>query len=238
MPSPKRPKAKGCERCNYEGLVFSNTLAKWIRCPYCSPQKRVDTRRVMQELTAAEQRRSDQVLQRAALTLAREAFIVAQLPNDLLTTDRILQRWAVGHGSGLPFSDDELDEMAKEAQEHSDTFAEEQSKPPTLDSNTQTVIDQIIGPDPDRGRPVRLLETDPRMLARQRLREERYVTRTTARFVWQWYCQPIPCRVMSEQRAMDEATLYVTWYVELGHVRARFMASDHEDLIALVRMVA
>lgn len=51
------------------------------------------------------------------------------LPKELLPTDRILQRWDVSMGSGLP--SDEWDDRPS-------------SKPPPLDEATAVVVDQII----------------------------------------------------------------------------------------------
>jgi len=57
------------------------------------------------------------------------------IPRELLTTDRVMQRWAVGCGDGLP--SDEWDDSRK-------------SRPPALDDDTQVVIDRIVNKLPRR----------------------------------------------------------------------------------------
>lgn len=229
-------RTRGCAHCHFTGWVTSATLATQIRCPICSRHPRQD-RSGIKALTAGERRRVEQVLQRAALTVARDELLAVELPIELLTTDRILMRWAVGHGSGLPFSDDELEELAEAAAEHSDTFTGEQAKPPPLDDRTQTVVDQIVGPDPDVRVRSALLRADPGAGLYRRLRGVRSVEKPIARFVWQWYCKPVPCSVMSAERAMDERGLYAQWQSVLLELRGLFVASAHEDLVGLVRML-
>lgn len=58
-----------------------------------------------------------------------EAYLASDVPEELRTTDRILQRWAVSIGMGLP--SDEWDENPK-------------SRPPPLDDTTAIVVDQIV----------------------------------------------------------------------------------------------
>lgn len=236
--SPKKPKAKGCERCNFTGKTYNVRLAKFILCVHCTRKPRMD-KTVLKELTAAERRKVDNLLVNAPVSVARAQLVLAvELPDGLLTTDRVLQRWAVGHGSGLPYSDDELDQMAEAAAEHSDTFADELAKPPALDDATQTVIDQIVGPDPEHRVSSRLLDADPSAREYRRLRRLRSLSVRSAAFVWQWYCKPIPCAVMSEQRAIDEQGLRSLWFAELREVRGRLLASGHEDLVDLIQVLA
>lgn len=58
-------------------------------------------------------------------------------PADLLSTDRILQRWAVSIGSGLP--SDEWDDRPV-------------AKPPRLDDETAIIVDQCVLHSPPRTR--------------------------------------------------------------------------------------
>lgn len=58
-----------------------------------------------------------------------DAYVPGPLPADLEPTNRILQRWAVSIGLGLPTED--WDDMPK-------------AKPPPLDDSTAIVVDQII----------------------------------------------------------------------------------------------
>jgi hypothetical protein len=57
------------------------------------------------------------------------SYAAGDIPEELRTTDRILQRWAVSIGMGLP--SDEWDENPK-------------SRPPPLDDGTAIVVDQIV----------------------------------------------------------------------------------------------
>jgi hypothetical protein len=236
-PRKNRPRAKGCARCNFTGRAYSLTLKNLVRCVHCTAPD--NSREVLLALKEAERRRIDQLLETAPLRRAQEELVLnLGLPESLLTTDRILQRWAVGHGSGLPHTSEELERLADAAAEQSDTFTEEVSKPSPLDDGTQTVIDLIVGPDPEMRVRTAHLDADPAAREhRRRLRANRYVSDRTARFVWEWYCKPIPCGVMASMRAIDESSLFEVWRMELGEMRAKFMGSGHRDLVALVRTV-
>lgn len=234
----RRFNSRGCEHCRFTGSVFSTTLQADVKCPHCNRRPRQD-KTVREGLTAAEAKRTQQFLQRAALVTVAEELLQIAMPRDLLTTDRILQRWAVSMGSGLPFDDDDLDQLAKEAAQESDLFTAEQAKPPALDDSTQTVVDQIIGPDPERGTSTALLNADPQARSYRRLREaRRAVTLAVSGFVWQWYCKPVPCTIMSAQRQTDGRGLQTLWHGTLREMRGHFLGSGHQDLVALVRMLA
>lgn len=138
-----------------------------------------------------------------------------KLPLQHVPTDRVLQRWAVGHGSGLPPTSDELDLLADAAQE-TDTFTTRASLPPRLDDATQVVIDRIVGPHP------RL--PPPRGCAPFEIRS----------FVWEWYCSPTPLTVMAAVLGIDSAKLHDIHEAVLDDLRARFQASGHADLVKLL----
>lgn len=58
------------------------------------------------------------------------------LPAELATTDRVLQRWAVSIGTGLPSED----------------WRDLPARPPPLDDDTAIVVDQTILRSPERTR--------------------------------------------------------------------------------------
>jgi hypothetical protein len=239
MRRPAPPLEVGCDKCSFTGIRFSAQLDQLIACPHCQPHKRVD-RSALDTLTAAECRRSDQLLQRAvAINLVMTEHVVVELPPNLLTTDRILQRWAVNMGSGMPYTAEEFEALAQATRDETDAFTQEACKPPPLDDDTQTVIDQIIGPDPERGAPAAQLRWDPGAGHHRWLRRatRQFIPVETAGFVWQWYCKPVPCAVMASQRGLDEWRLNSLWQSVLYLIRQRFLRSDHEDLVGLVRVL-
>jgi hypothetical protein len=88
---------------------------------------------VMKErpMNGAEKRRVNRVLARAvALSIIRDGGQLDQLDIDLLPTNRLLERWAVGVGDGIP--SDEWDDTRKS------------SRLPPLDDVTAIVVDQAI----------------------------------------------------------------------------------------------
>lgn len=237
MPRRKPRKSPGCEKCNGTGFLPPLvTKKKPRRCPYCNRGVKLD-RSGLHDLSADERGRVEKLLQQTAQTAVRKKLAEMDLPPELVTTDHLLQRWAVGHGSGLPYTDEELEELADAAQEQEDIFSHAPTKPPPLDDVTQTVIDQIVGPNPW----VRLTGArsvfavmDSRQAVRVRLGS---VVVATAEFVWEWYCMPVPCTVMARDRGIDEAGLYGCWQVTLRTLRERFVKSGHEDLVDLVQML-
>lgn len=121
------------------------------------------------------------------------------------TTDRIMQRWAVGHGSGLPKTDEDWDKAAAKALD-ADVFSPEPARPPGLDDATQVVIDGIL-----RRSPLAIRE-----------------------FVRQWWLSDVPCVVLAEQRAIRHEDIYDEWRAVLGYLRQEFEMSKHADLVAMV----
>jgi len=123
-----RPKARGCERCEFRGLIFNQLLEKSIPCPYCR-QRRYDNTG-LKLLTAAERRHNLRLAEQreAHWKLARESNYSAPLLAAVLDpVNRIMERWAVGMGDGLP-----------------DPDQDPQARPPPLDDGTQVVVDQIV----------------------------------------------------------------------------------------------
>lgn len=183
----------------------------------------------LKELTASENRRWNMIIQRAVSAELMRASLpppladqVDSLPLHLITTNRIQQRWAVGHGDGLPWSQEDIDRIA-EVEEQDDTFTVRQSRPPPLDDATQTVIDQLIGPDPER-----------RVRGQYPPRPVGAVPGQAGRFIWQWYCKPVTCGTMARERGMSPAGLLSYWHMILEHLRGKYIASTHEDLRSLV----
>lgn len=144
--------------------------------------------------TAADARRVNRLVARAvALEIVRGGSCkLAQLDADLMPTDRVMQRWAVSVGLGLPTG--EWDDAPK-------------AKPPPLDDETATVVDQII----IRGPP-------------------RY-----AQFARRWYKTPIPSLALAEQLGVSRAGLYLEWRCMLFHYKREFEASQHEPLLSILR---
>lgn len=67
--------------------------------------------------------------------IAGEREVRGALPRELITTDRVLQRWAVGSGSGLP--SDDWDDTPR-------------AKPPPLPDDVAITVDQCIEQAPER----------------------------------------------------------------------------------------
>ncbi len=81
-------------------------------------------------------------MMRADLTLraiACDSETLFSLPRELITTDRVLQRWAVSIGMGMP--SEEWDEQLR-------------AKPPPLPDDVAIDVDQCILSSPDRTREV------------------------------------------------------------------------------------
>jgi hypothetical protein len=91
-------------------------------------------------VNGAERRKLNRVLARAvALEILREGdHRLTQLDLVLVPTERVLERWAVGSGDGLP--GDEWDDTRKS------------SRLSPLDDYTHIVVDQLILKAPDRYR--------------------------------------------------------------------------------------
>lgn len=198
-----------CVRCEGRRLVWNQMLGKSIPCPACSRRAKQDAG-PLKALTknAAQKRQENRLVARAVAVAILEVQQpqLAKLSPAHATTDRIMQRWATGMGSGLPYTTDELEQLAEEAAEQIDTFTAKQSNPPALDDATQVVIDLIVQHAPD----------------------------SIGVFIRQWYCSPIPCRTMAQQRGIAHSEIYRELHAVLGCLRRLFLESRHADLIALV----
>lgn len=206
MTHPNRPRGVPCAHCDGRRLVWNVLLGKSIPCPQCRRKPRQDPSGI-NAITAAEKRRMNRLVARAVgLEIAAAVGSrVRQVDPYLATTDRIMQRWAVGHGSGLPKTDEDWDKAVVKALD-ADVFSPEPSRPPGLDDATQVVIDLIV-----HGSPV-LIKA----------------------FVRQWYLTDVPCVVLAQQRGIHHEDVYMEWRATLNFLRVVFLGSPHADLVALV----
>jgi len=116
------------------------------------------------------------------------------LPKELLPVDRILQRWDVSIGTGLP----------SEAWDDNPRT----SKPPPLDDDTATVVDQIILKLPKR----------------------------TNQVIVAWYRTPQPTEVIARKLNMSARSLENGLKVCLNFTRWRFEESKHRGLLKLLQV--
>lgn len=146
---------------------------------------------------------------------------LARLPRDLLTVYRIMERWPVKQGSGLPWTDEDHQrhgDLARIASEQSDTFSEPPTKPPALNDATQTVIDQIV----------------------QHMYRQFHFTGRLVRadrcecLIHEFWCQEVPLSIMAKKRGLSEEGILLEMRAVLGMLRADFLCSADEDLITLV----
>ncbi len=123
------------------------------------------------------------------LAQSREKIV----PPQFATTNRICERWAVSVGLGLPtdyFRDDDLI-----------------SRPPPLDDDTATVVDQII------------LKCPPK----------------TKQVVVKWYRTDLPDEVIAQQLGLTPRAVGQAWLLALNFLQWRFIESKHRQLLALLR---
>jgi len=116
------------------------------------------------------------------------------LPKELLPVDRILQRWDVSIGTGLP----------SEAWDDNPRT----SKPPPLDDDTATVVDQIILRLPKR----------------------------TNQVIVAWYRTPQPTEVIARKLNMSARSLENGLKVCLNFTLWKFQESRHRTLLRLLQV--
>lgn len=116
-----------CDQCEDTGYISNPRLGR-VRCPYCAGPKaqRVSPRELSKMLSASERRRTD--MRALSSTLVVEEFKFPNVPNHLLSTDRVLTRWG-GEGSGLP-------------SENPDNYRI--SLPPPLDDRTHAEVSTLV----------------------------------------------------------------------------------------------
>jgi hypothetical protein len=137
------PAEPACEKCNDTRVVPSRYLSRMIRCPFCTTAVRRDPdmfRRLaateaVYRLNAAETRRIERAIAKlVALTLTADAQkIHARMDPDLFSTRRVMQRWGVSEGSGLP-------------SENPDVYLVAQLPP--LDPKTQEIVSDVVKASP------------------------------------------------------------------------------------------
>jgi hypothetical protein len=130
-----------CERCSGERRVYNAALKRRIRCPSCTTRRRRNTQamrefvqRESSTVSVPEQQRMMQLVERSMREAVADTLNVPGVPAHLLTTHRILQRWAA-EGTGA-------------AAENEDVYHE--SRPPPLDPSTYAVVESLIAKAPPR----------------------------------------------------------------------------------------
>lgn len=130
----------------------------------------------------------------SVLKLLRGEAATGVLPLELLPVDRILQRWDVSIGTGLP----------SEAWDDNPRT----SKPPPLDDDTATVVDQIV------------LHLPPR----------------THQVIVAWYRTPQPTEVIADKLKMSARSLENGLKVCLSFTKWKFIESRHRPLLKLLQV--
>ena len=129
---PPPAKKQPCARCGGRKYVWNSTIRGDIRCPHCNRKPTNRPRETVEALNAVEARRVARASRMiaAAVSLAmRETRNPAMIADPKIrTVDRIMQRWAVGHGSGLPPEDP----------------GSLPARVPALDDVTETIIDDVV----------------------------------------------------------------------------------------------
>jgi hypothetical protein len=128
-----------CARCNGMRVIESRHLRRTIRCPMCTTRSpRLDPgalRRLaafdeQYRLNAAEARRVQRAQDRLiAVMLGLDALKHARIDPDLFSTQRVMQRWGAGEGSGLPAENPDVYLVARL---------------PPLDDRTQEKVSDIV----------------------------------------------------------------------------------------------
>lgn len=121
-----------CPRCEGRLFVTNEFLGTVIRCPQCTVREPRKDQNALERLTAAEMRRVSEASRK--IESAVHAALYGKSTSQfwisdpvLRAVDRIMQRWAVGHGNGDP----------------PESII---ARPPPLDDETQMVIDDLLKP--------------------------------------------------------------------------------------------
>jgi hypothetical protein len=126
-------------------------------------------------------------------SVLRGESVPGVIPLPLLGTHRVMERWAVSNGSGLPT---ELWDDRK------------YSRPPPLDDDTATVVDQIVLHLPTR----------------------------TRRIVEVWYCKPLPTIELAAELGMSKSSLDKAHAVTLNFLKWKFERTEYKPLLKLLRI--
>jgi hypothetical protein len=122
-----------CDHCADKRLVWNQWRERYIRCPRCTtrPHRRRDAEQMatlLSGITAREAVRAERERMRRVVFAIIDTFKFPGLPNELVPTDRILQRWAA-FGTGVPSDDPDAYRV---------------SRPPPLDGPTQSAVNDVI----------------------------------------------------------------------------------------------
>lgn len=167
------------------------------------------------ELQALRRRRKAQLVAEVADSPFRTASY--NLRPELKPVNRILERWAVGEGSGLP--DDDYNPPLK-------------SKPTPLDDETQVIVCEVINrriSSVSRKLIVKWYRsTDEMPTLREKLGFMRFQGRKRMRD-WRG-------RILKEMAylQMTENGVILAWNLTLGEVRMRFEETRHPELLRLI----
>lgn len=129
-----------CGRCGDAGEVRSSTIGRMIPCPICSGAYGLPYNAdALRRLARQERKRIRAQVGIVVLeTIATETAAFRKLPPELITTDRVLDRWC-SFGTGRPAENPDL---------------YHQALPPPLDPETQLVVSDIVRGAPSRPRSV------------------------------------------------------------------------------------
>lgn len=129
-----------CERCADAGTVWSTTFKRRFPCPGCSGVYGLPYNPdALRRLARQERKRLKAKVAIVVLeTIAAETSAFRKLPPELITTDRVLDRWCA-FGTGRPA-------------ENPDVY--HASLPPPLDPETQLLVSDLVRGSPSRPRGV------------------------------------------------------------------------------------
>lgn len=125
-----------CPKCQNGRMVYSRTLKRKVRCPACTYRKpdrtgkhlRLLSETSKRELSGAEAQRISRAIASHVAQSLIDKLGIPRLPEHLVTTDRILQRWAA-MPSGLPAENEDLYHI---------------TRPPQLDPRTHEAVGDVI----------------------------------------------------------------------------------------------
>lgn len=126
----------GCPNCNASRRVWNRFLKKTIRCPQCTTRRRLDRAEAERVLLDSNQtlagpkrlREIAAAVEQSIVDAVVNTFSFGGLPEHLVSTDRIMQRWAAAP-TGTPAEDP--DRYFK-------------CRPPPLDAKTQEHVNDIL----------------------------------------------------------------------------------------------
>lgn len=131
--------AEQCTRCEGKRKVYNAALKRRIRCPRCTVRRRSNPAAMREfvahdrkTISAPEQARMIERVERSLREAIDNTLRSQEVPEHLVTTHRVLQRWAA-EGTGAPA-------------ENPDVYHE--SRPPPLPPDTYAVVESVIARAP------------------------------------------------------------------------------------------